>query len=150
MNARNTPFRHPLEPCPKCNRDSGKRMQTETVPERFFIVCQSCGYRVGPCGSTSEATKKWDKEYRMKYIKRYAPEDYTDPPPVGICPLCGDPVEVGEKYIQTEEGPVHAGGKRAILTEGNKTKDLSCAMVYIMEYGEDTLAEVLGLEVSRG
>lgn len=85
----------------------------------------------------------------MRYVKRYAPEDYQDPTPVGICPVCGDPVEVGEKYIQTEEGPVHASGKRAILTEGNKTKDLSCAMVYILEYGEDTLAEVLGLEVAR-
>lgn len=81
MNARNTPFRHLLEPCPKCNRDSGKRMQTETVPEKFYIVCQSCVYRVGPCGSTSEATKKWDKEYRMKYIKRYssAIQNYAQP-----------------------------------------------------------------------
>lgn len=86
----------------------------------------------------------------MRYVKRYAPEDYPDPAPVGICPVCGEPVEVGEKYIQTEEGPVHAYGKRATLTEGDKAKDLSCAMVYILGYGEDTLAEVLGLEVARG
>lgn len=86
----------------------------------------------------------------MRYIKRYSPEDYVDPPAVGICPICGEPVEASEPYYTTEEGPVHASGKRATLTEGDKSKDLSCAMVYILEYGEDTLAEVLGLEVARG
>lgn len=85
----------------------------------------------------------------MRYVKRYAPEDYPDPPPIGICPVCGEPVESGEKYIQTEEGPVHAWGKRATLTEGDKSKDLSCAMVYILEYGQDTIADALGLEYAR-
>ena len=64
MNYRGIPPKHKLEPCPKCRRDSGKRMQTETVPEKFYVVCQSCGYRVGPCGSPSAAAVKWDKEYR--------------------------------------------------------------------------------------
>ena len=85
----------------------------------------------------------------MRYVKHYAPEDYQDPAPVGICPVCGEPVEAGEKYIQTEEGPVHAYGKRATLTEGDKTKDLSCAMVYMLGYGQDTLVDVLGLEYDR-
>ena len=82
----------------------------------------------------------------MRYIKRYSPEDYDDSPPVGICPICGEPVEVGDPHIKTEEGPVHASGKRATLMEGEKKKDLSCAMVYMLDYGEDTLADVLGLE----
>lgn len=81
----------------------------------------------------------------MRYIKRYSPEDYVDPPAVGICPICGEPVEASEPHYTTEEGPVHAGGKRATLTEGEKKKDLSCAMVYMLDYGQDTLADVLGL-----
>lgn len=64
MNYRGVPPRHMLEPCPKCNRDSGKRMQTEKIPELFYVVCLSCGYTVGPCKSKSEATRKWDKEYK--------------------------------------------------------------------------------------
>lgn len=64
MNCDNRHPVHKLEPCPRCNMDSGKRMQTETVPERFFVVCQSCGYTVGPCGSPSAASVKWEKEYR--------------------------------------------------------------------------------------
>ena len=64
MNSENRHTTHRLEPCPRCGMDSGKRMQTETVPERFFVVCLSCGYTVGPCGSPSAASVKWDKEYR--------------------------------------------------------------------------------------
>ena len=86
----------------------------------------------------------------MRYIKRYSPEDYQDPDPVGICPICGDPVEIGEPHIKTEDGPVHAGGKRATLTDGENKKDLSCAMVYMIGYGQDTLADVLGLEYAAG
>lgn len=82
----------------------------------------------------------------MRYIRHYAPEDYPDPEPVGICPICGEPVEVGEPHIKTEDGPVHANGKRATLTEGEKQKYLSCAMVYMLDYGQDTLVDVLGLE----
>lgn len=70
MNARHTAPRHRLEPCPKCHRDSGKRMQTETVLEKFYVVCQSCGYRVGPCGSPSVAAQKWDKEYSRAICKK--------------------------------------------------------------------------------
>ena len=63
MNYRGVKPKHKLEPCPKCRMDSGKRMQTETVPEKFFVVCQTCGYRVGPYKAGFSATQAWDREY---------------------------------------------------------------------------------------
>lgn len=67
MNSENRHTTHKLEPCPKCGMDSGKRMQTETVPERFFIVCQSCGYRLGPYKAMCTATQQWDRRYHRAH-----------------------------------------------------------------------------------
>ena len=48
-----------LPVCPKCGMDSGKRFISDTVPERYFVVCETCGYRTKPHGSQSTATKEW-------------------------------------------------------------------------------------------
>lgn len=56
-------FRKTLSPCPRCRLDSGLRMQTETVPEQFYVVCQSCGYRAGPCADQGRATRAWEEAY---------------------------------------------------------------------------------------
>ena len=36
-----------------------KRFISDTVPERYFVVCETCGYRTKPHGSQSTATKEW-------------------------------------------------------------------------------------------
>lgn len=70
MNRNNRRATALLEPCPQCGRDSGRRMQTETVPEKFYVVCQSCGYRVGPYKAIFAASQRWNKEYQYGQ-KRY-------------------------------------------------------------------------------
>ena len=67
MNCDNRHPVHKLEPCPRCNMDSGQRMQTETAPEKFFIVCQSCGYRLGPYKAMCTATQQWDRRYHRAH-----------------------------------------------------------------------------------
>ena len=52
-------FRKALPVCPNCGMDSGKRFISDTVPERYFVVCETCGYRTKPHGSQSTATKEW-------------------------------------------------------------------------------------------
>ena len=52
-------FKKKLPVCPKCGMDSGRRLVTETCPERYFVVCETCGYRTKPHGSQSTATKEW-------------------------------------------------------------------------------------------
>ena len=52
-------FRMELPVCPKCGMDSGKRFVSDTVPEKYFVVCETCRYRTKPHGSQSTATKEW-------------------------------------------------------------------------------------------
>ena len=37
-----------LPVCPKCGMDSGKRFISDTVPEKYFVVCEPCGYMTKP------------------------------------------------------------------------------------------------------
>ena len=47
-----------LPVCPKCGMNSGKRFISDTIPERYFVVCETCGYMTKP-HPTQTATKEW-------------------------------------------------------------------------------------------
>lgn len=64
MNAKAKKPRHKLGLCPKCGMDSGTRKVSETVPERCYIVCETCGFRVGPFSDLSHATWEWEHHGR--------------------------------------------------------------------------------------
>ena len=51
-----------LKLCPVCGMDSGVRKVTVKTPERFFVVCEACGYKTRPHNSQSAATKDWNNE----------------------------------------------------------------------------------------
>ena len=52
-------FRMALPVCPKCGMDSGKRLISDTVPEKYFVVCETCGYMTKPHPTQTAATKEW-------------------------------------------------------------------------------------------
>lgn len=60
MNYRGKYNRQPLKTCRECKLDSGLRMVTETVPEKFYVVCQSCGFKTKAHSTQSAATKEWN------------------------------------------------------------------------------------------
>ena len=52
-------FRMELPVCPNCGMDSGKRFISDTVPEKYFVVCETCGYMTKPHPTQTAATKEW-------------------------------------------------------------------------------------------
>ena len=58
-NYTNKYFRKHLPECPKCRMDAGRRMVSDTVPERYFVICEACGFKVGPYANQSAASRKW-------------------------------------------------------------------------------------------
>ena len=52
-------FRMGLPVCPKCGMDSGKRCISDTVPARYFVVCETCGFMTRPHPTQTAATKEW-------------------------------------------------------------------------------------------
>lgn len=62
MNGQNRKFKHPLSECPKCYMDSGKRMVSETIPEKFYVVCESCGFMTKPHNTQNAATHEWNQK----------------------------------------------------------------------------------------
>lgn len=60
MNKRDRHSRTELGPCPKCGLYSGQRMVTEFEPARWYVICDYCGYRVGPYRSQNNATSRWN------------------------------------------------------------------------------------------
>ena len=48
-----------LPVCPKCRMDSGRRVVSDGVPERYFVVCETCGYMTKPHPTQTAATKEW-------------------------------------------------------------------------------------------
>ena len=48
-----------LPVCPKCGMDSGKRFISDTVPETYFVVCETCGHITKPHPTQTAATKEW-------------------------------------------------------------------------------------------
>lgn len=59
MNYRGRYNRTPLPPCRVCGMDAGARKVTETVPEKFFVVCGVCGFKTRPHANQSAATREW-------------------------------------------------------------------------------------------
>lgn len=62
MNFRGQYKRTELKPCRVCDMDAAERMVTETVPEKFFVVCQICGFKTKPHKSQAHATREWNHE----------------------------------------------------------------------------------------
>ena len=52
-------FRMTLPVCPNCGMDSGKRLISDTVPGKYFVVCETCGYMTKPHPTQTAATKEW-------------------------------------------------------------------------------------------
>ena len=52
-------FRMALPVCPKCGMDSGRRVVSDGVPERYFVVREACGYMTKPHPTQTAATKEW-------------------------------------------------------------------------------------------
>lgn len=55
-----------LKECPVCGMDSGVRKVSTTVPEKFFIKCESCGHITRPRNSQSAATLEWNAASNKK------------------------------------------------------------------------------------
>lgn len=53
-----------LEPCPVCGKFSGVRKCSTGVPEKFFVVCQSCGHKTRPHDDVRYATREWNLKGR--------------------------------------------------------------------------------------
>ena len=50
-----------LPVCPKCGMDSGARKVSygNGTQERYFVVCETCGYMTKPHPTQTAATKEW-------------------------------------------------------------------------------------------
>ncbi len=66
MNYKGKHKRAPLEACPKCGMHSGKRKVSVAVPEKFFILCESCGHITRPHKDQAAATTEWNLASRNK------------------------------------------------------------------------------------
>lgn len=64
MNARGARPKQTLGLCPRCHMDSGKRMTEEGSKEKYFVICETCGYIVGPYKTGGAAVKIWNMESR--------------------------------------------------------------------------------------
>ena len=56
-----------LKVCRMCGMDSGIRKVTIKYPERFFVVCEVCGYKTRPQPTQSGATREWNNERKNEY-----------------------------------------------------------------------------------
>lgn len=60
MNSRNSYFRQELPCCPRCGMYSGRRVaMIETNPEKYFVICEMCGFQTRPHPSQAAATREW-------------------------------------------------------------------------------------------
>ena len=50
-----------LKTCRVCGMDAGERKVTESLPERFFVVCAACGYQTRPHKSQTAASREWNR-----------------------------------------------------------------------------------------
>ena len=53
-----------LKHCRVCGMDSGVRKVTVKIPEKFFVVCEVCGYKTRPHNTQGGATREWNNERR--------------------------------------------------------------------------------------
>lgn len=66
MNAHNKRPKLSLALCPRCGMDSGERKVKESTYEQYYVVCETCGYVVGPFGDLSHAVRKWNRSAHEK------------------------------------------------------------------------------------
>lgn len=50
-----------LRECKICGMDSGIRKVTNSVPEQFFVVCETCGHKTKMHKSLAHATREWNR-----------------------------------------------------------------------------------------
>lgn len=83
--------------------------------------------------------------------KNYHDENYKDPVPVGICPICGEPVFPGDKCIEADGELIHADGIYKVYKDRyGKAISMSCTMAFIWDLcGQTDFEEMLGLEEKR-
>ena len=53
-----------LSPCPVCGKFAGARKVSLSIPEKFFVVCESCGHKTKPYNEQRYATRAWNNERR--------------------------------------------------------------------------------------
>ena len=69
MNRKDRYFRNALPVCPKCGMDGGKRLVSDTVPEKYFVICEVCGFQTKPHVTQSAATKEWSCDGKNSIMK---------------------------------------------------------------------------------
>ena len=55
-----------LNHCRVCGMDAAERMVTETLPERWYVVCQVCGFKTHGHPSKSAASREWNGGQRKE------------------------------------------------------------------------------------
>lgn len=68
MNSRNSKFRRELPCCPSCGMYSGKRAVLEGSYEKYFVVCERCGFHTRPHPNQASATREWADACRKKGV----------------------------------------------------------------------------------
>ena len=58
--------RKKLKPCIKCGMDSGKR-KMNADGTKFYILCETCGYLVGPYNDQGSASRVWNNGGKNEY-----------------------------------------------------------------------------------
>ena len=84
--------------------------------------------------------------------KNYHDENYRDPAPSGICPMCGEPVYPGAPCYIVDGDMIHADGVLRDYRERgtNRPLRLSCLSAYILDtFSQEDMVEALGLEKKR-
>lgn len=59
-----------LKLCRVCGMDSGVRKVTVRHPEKFYVVCEVCGYKTRPHSSQAAATREWNNERKKDIEER--------------------------------------------------------------------------------
>ena len=49
-----------LKVCRMCGMDAGARKVTVKYPEKFYVVCENCGYKTRPHSTQNAATNEWN------------------------------------------------------------------------------------------
>lgn len=62
-------------------------------------------------------------------------ENYPDPVPVGVCPMCGEPIYAGDECLDTDDGLVHLSDICMTYKQegGNKRLNVTCALAYVLD-----------------
>lgn len=84
--------------------------------------------------------------------KNYRDENYRDPAPSGICPMCGEPVYPGDSCYIIDGDMIHADGVlRDYRDRGtNRPLRLSCLSAYLLDtFSQDDMAKALGIPEKR-